>query len=210
MKTARAETPAYFILSIVRAYERYGQSPDEALLHAGLSLPNLQRPGARVTAHQMEIFTARAMRDLNDEALGWFSRRLPYGTAGMLCRAALPSADLRIALIRWCRNYGYLQDDIQLDLAVTREYGRIEVKELSDLGWQREFCLVSTLRNIIGYACWLVDSQLPLTDVTFPFAATSAGSAYRYMFQGMTRFGEECTSVTLPIFASRSVEMTPT
>jgi AraC-like DNA-binding protein len=122
------------------------------------------------------------MRELDDEALGWFSRPIPYGAAGMLCRASLPSANLRVALVRWCRNYGFMQGDIRLELREEGKVARLEIHEITDLGPQREFCLVSTFRNILGYACWLVDSQLPLAAVGFPFPPPPHAKAYRLMF----------------------------
>src|SRR5215210_1574997 len=115
MRRARAETPAAFIRSMLLAYQRYGKDPAAALAHAQLDEACLTGPDARVTAKQLERFTERAMQELDDEALGWFSRRIPYGSAGMLCRASLPSPNLRVALVRWCRNYGFMQSDIRLE-----------------------------------------------------------------------------------------------
>ena len=56
------------------------------------------------------------MQELDDEALGWFSRRLPWGSYGMLCRASLGSPDLGVAIKRWCRHHRLLTDDITLAL----------------------------------------------------------------------------------------------
>jgi hypothetical protein len=70
-------------------------------------------PGARVTAAQFEALNAgHAMQELDDEALGWFSRRLPWGSYGMLCRASLTSPDLGVAIKRWCRHHRMLTEDI--------------------------------------------------------------------------------------------------
>jgi hypothetical protein len=52
------------------------------------------------------------MQELDDEALGWFSRRLPWGSYGMLCRASLTSPDLGVAIKRWCRHHRLLTEDI--------------------------------------------------------------------------------------------------
>jgi hypothetical protein len=100
----------------------------------------------------METFSGLAMRELDDEALGWFSRPLHWGTNGMLCRASLPSANLGVALSRWCRHYGLLVEDIRLELTIEAKIARLAVHEQKDLRSQREFCLVSTLRNIHGFA----------------------------------------------------------
>ncbi len=190
MKPTAAETPIAFIRSIVLAYERYGKDPHNALEAAQIVPPLLHRSDARVTAHQLEILSAFAMRELDDEALGWFSRRLPWGTNGMLCRASLPSANLRVALARWCRHYGLLIDDIRLELKTEANIARVTIQEQRDLGAQREFCLVSTLRNILGYACWLVDSHLPLKEITFPYSTPRHLAAYELIFRGPVKFEE--------------------
>ncbi len=81
--TARAETPMAFILAMVKAYERRGMDPSGALHAAQITPKQLKNPDARVTALQMEWMSAAAMRELDDEALGWFSRKLPWGSHGL-------------------------------------------------------------------------------------------------------------------------------
>ncbi|MDF2696811.1 MAG: Transcriptional regulator, AraC family, partial [Labilithrix sp.] len=157
-----------FVRAIVLAYEKFGVSPDHALAQARITKRELRRTDDRIDAGQMETISATAMRELDDEALGWFSRRLPWGTYGMLCRASLGSPTLRVALKRWCRHHALLTDDIRLELETDREGARLWIEERTDLGPMREFCLLTSLRYVHGYACWLVDSQLPLTEVTFP------------------------------------------
>lgn len=188
MKPAAAETPIAFIRSIALAYERYGKDLRPALRSAQIAPSLLRQVDARVTAEQMETFTALAMRELDDEALGWFSRPLPFGSNGMLCRASLPSANLRVALVRWCRHYGLLTQDIRLELTIDGRTACLTVHEQADLGDQREFCLVSTLRNIHGFACWLIDSRIPLTRATFPYPPPRHDTAYRLMFRGPVIF----------------------
>lgn len=190
MKPTAAETPIAFVQSIVRAYDRYGKGPRSAL-HAAQIRPSLLRqPEARVTADQLETLTDIAMRELDDEALGWFSRHLPWGTNGMLCRAALPSANLRVALSRWCRHYALLVDDIHLEVRVENGLAHLNVYERAELGLQREFCLVSTLRNILGFACWLTDSRIPLTGATFPYPEPAHSRAYGLIFRTPVSFRE--------------------
>src|SRR5689334_19790916 len=114
-----AVTPITFVQTILRAYEKYGADPSEALRLARIAPRELQRLETRVTAAQLEVLTNLAMRQLDDEALGWFSRKLPWGSYGMLCRASLTSPNLGVALKRWCRHHRLLTDDIILDLLVT-------------------------------------------------------------------------------------------
>jgi AraC-like DNA-binding protein len=52
----------------------------------------------------------------------------------------------------------------------------------------REFCLVSSLRYVHGYACWLIDSRLSLQQVSFPFAAPAHHDVYPLLFPGPVQF----------------------
>lgn len=193
---AIAKTPASFIRTIVAAYERQGLDPSDALAASQIAPSTLADPEGRVTAQQLETFTDIAMRELQDEGLGWFSRPLPWGTYGMLCRATLPSPDLRVALARWCRHQGLVVNDIRLTLTVTGQRATLAIEETRDLGAYREFCLVTTFRNIHGFASWLADSRIPLTQAEFPFAKPVHASAYDVMFRAPVRFAAEQASIS--------------
>ncbi|MET0543949.1 MAG: AraC family transcriptional regulator [Variovorax sp.] len=186
--SGRAATPMAFVRAIVGAYERYGIDPSEALRQAQIAPRDLARPQGRVTAAQFEALNAHAMQELDDEALGWFSRRLPWGSYGMLCRASLGAPDLGVAIRRWCRHHRLLTDDIVLDLAVAGGIATVRVAERRPLGAFREFCLVSSLRFLHGYACWAIDSRISLRDTRFPFAAPAHHDAYALMFTGDLAF----------------------
>jgi AraC-like DNA-binding protein len=148
----------------------------------------LKRPEARITAAQMERISGAAMQELDDEALGWFSRRLPWGSYGMLARASISAPKLGVALGRWCRHHGLLADDITLTLNTSGNTATLTITENRDLSSLREFCLVSVLRNFHGLACWLVDSRIPLTGAQFPFAAPTHSDVYRVLFSAPAVF----------------------
>jgi AraC-like DNA-binding protein len=151
----------------------------------------LRSANARITAGQMEVISEAAMRELDDEALGWFGRRLPWGTLGMLCRASLPSPNLEVALKRWFRHHRLVADDIRLELSAAGGRATVSVEEHRDLGAMREFCLVSYLRYVHGYACWAVDSRISLLEVGFPFPEPPHGDVYPLLFPGPVFFGAE-------------------
>ena len=167
---ARAATPMAFVRAIVLGYQRYGIDPAGALRQAQITPREFAKTGARVTAAQFEALNAHAMQELDDEALGWFGRKLPWGSYGMLCRASLGSPDLGVAIRRWCRHHRLLTDDIVLDLRVHDGRATATLTEQRTLGDLREFCLVSSLRFLHGYACWAIDSRISLREASFPFA----------------------------------------
>jgi AraC-like DNA-binding protein len=112
----RAETPVAFVNAILSVYARRGLSPSVMLQQAQIAPSTLKKPGSRITALQFELASGLAMRELDDEALGWFERRLPWGSYGMLVRASLTAPTLGLALARWCRHHNLLTDTIQLAL----------------------------------------------------------------------------------------------
>jgi AraC-like DNA-binding protein len=194
LKPGRAATPMAFVRAIVQGYARYGADPSKALRAAQIAPRDVGKANARVTALQFEALNAHAMQELDDEALGWFTRRLPWGSYGMLCRASLTAPDLGVAVKRWCRHHRLLTDDIVLDLQVASGVASVSIAEQRDLGAFREFCLVSSLRFLHGYACWAIDSRISLRSADFPFAPPPHHDAYPLMFTGELHFGARCAS----------------
>jgi AraC-like DNA-binding protein len=202
-----AATPVAFVRAMVLAYEKYGKDPEAALRQAQIAPQLLGEPNGRITASQMETISGLAMQELDDEALGWFSRRLPWGSYGMLCRASLTSPTLGVALKRWCRHHRLLTDDIVHRLTVTDGVAELVVEEKRELGPMREFCLITSLRFVIGYACWLIDSRIALDETAFAFDAPAHSDVYPLLFvPGPVRFGAGWTGFR---FDARYLELTP-
>lgn len=185
---SRTETPMAFIRAMVQAYTQRDLDPSAALRKAQITPSQLKSANARVTALQMEWMSEAAMRELDDEALGWFRRRLPWGSYGMLVRASLTAPTLGVAMQRWCRHHNLLTDDIALSLTTDKHSASITLHEQHDLGSLREFCTVSVLRNALGVASWLTDSRIDLLQTELHFAAPPHHASYRVLFDGPTQF----------------------
>ena len=183
-----------FVQAVVQAYQQRGLSPASALATAQIAPEAVQHQHARITALQMELLCAHAMRELDDEALGWFSRRLPWGSYGMLARASISSPNLGLAMARWCRHHNLLTDDIALQLHHDGPQARIELRTLRPLGAMQEFCLLSVLRNLHGLASWWVDHPIPLLQARFPFPAPAHAPVYEVLFQAPVVFAAPVTS----------------
>jgi hypothetical protein len=195
-RRSAAVTPIAFVQTILRAYEKYAADPSEALRLARIARSDLQRSEVRVTATQLEILTGFAMRQLDDEALGWFSRKLPWGSYGMLCRASITAPNLAIALKRWCRHHRLLTDDIILDLSIEGPLARLAITENRRLHEMRELCLLTNLRHMHGYACWAIDSRIPLHEVHLPFQAPRHAAVYGLLYRGPIHFGAAQAAIT--------------
>lgn len=192
---SRSVTPIAFVKAIVQAYEQRGKSPIQVLKLAQITPQMLTDSKSRISAEQMECISGAAMQELDDEALGWFSRRLPWGSYGMLARASISANSLEVALKRWCRHHALIADDITLQLSISADNASLSITEQRDLGTLREFCLVSVLRNIHGLACWLIDSRIPLLGAEFPFKAPAHSDFYRVLFSGPTQFDRGTASI---------------
>ncbi len=204
--TEVAITPVAFVRAIVAAYRRYGKDPGDALRRARIAPEFLSDPRNRVTGSQMQTLFGIAIQELDDEALGWFSRRLPWGSYGMLCRATLGSPTLEVALKRWCRYHGLLTDDIALKFTVTRSAASIVIQINRDLGEMEEFCFATLFRYILGYACWAVNSRIPLLETCFPFDALEHVEVYRMLFPGPLHFRSESAKISFdPQYAALSI-----
>ena len=179
-------TPMAFARSIVAAYQRYQQSPEEALRLAQITPTQLEKTISHISSRQMETLSGTAMQALDDEGLGAFGRKLPWGSYGMLARASITSPNLGIAVKRWCRHHALLTDDIVLKVTTSGDSAAITVegKVPGNALQVGEFGLVHVLRNIHGLACWYVDSRIPLKGARFPFAPPPHADAYALMFPG--------------------------
>jgi AraC-like DNA-binding protein len=190
-----AATPMAFVRAIQQAYAHAGLSPDAALQAAQIAPDDARQLTGHITAWQMQQVSGHAMRELDDEALGWFSRRLPWGSYGMLVRASISAPTLQVALTRWCRHHALIALDVTLSLHVAGDSASISIAEHRPLGALQEFCLVSVLRNIYGVACWLVDSRIALQQAHMPFAPPPHHADYAVLFPCPTTFNAGQASI---------------
>ena len=191
-----AVTPIAFVQAIVEAYRRYGKDPARALHTAQIKPEFLHNLEHRISALQMERISGAAMQELDDEGLGWFSRRLPWGSYGMLARASISAPTLGEALQRWCRHHGLITDDIRLKLTSTGDQATLTITEATDLKSLREFCLVSVVRNFHGLACWLIDSRIGLQGAQLAYPAPEHQDVYSALFSCPTVFDAATTTIS--------------
>ena len=193
LHTPAHRTPFRFVEAVLHAYDGRGIQPDAALQSAQIAPDAVGSWPARVSALQFERLCAAAMRELDDEAPGWFSRPLPWGSYGMLARASHSAPTLGVALRRWCRHHGLLTSDVALQLTAppskAHALAEVRIEESALPGPVREFALTSLLRNVHGLACWWVDSRIALQSAEFPFAAPPHADVYDTLFPGPVRFG---------------------
>ena len=194
----QSATPMAYIACIFRALQDAGLDTDKWLAQVQITPAAVHNPKATVTASQMEVASDWAMRALNDEALGWFERPLPWGSYGMLARASMGAPNLGTAMHRWCRHHGLLTNRVTLNVGASVN-GLVDV-HLLDHGVApvyQEFCHVTLLRNLLGFCSWAVDSRLNLHSAAFACTTPQHASAYTVLFPCEVRFDAPHTCMRL-------------
>ncbi|WPB57979.1 AraC family transcriptional regulator [Xylophilus sp. GOD-11R] len=180
---APAATPMAFVRAVVAAYERHAVDPSAALRQARIAPRELRLHDGRITASQFEALCAHAMQELDDEALAWFSRRLPWGSYGLLIRASVTAPDLGVALRRWSRHHRLLADDVLLHLHIDGDAATLRLEETRPIAPAvRELCLVTLLRYVHGFACWAIDSRIALRGASFALPEPRHAEVYALLF----------------------------
>lgn len=195
-----------FARAMISTLQARGLDAGSVLQAVQITPEQLSHPRARISAAQMEQLSARCMQALDDEALGWFERRLPWGSYGMLARASLSAPNLAVALKRWCRHHGLLTQAVRLQLQQAHGGARVQLATPGVAARDLEFCCVTLLRNVLGFASWVIDSRIALREVRLPFAAPAHVDAYPVLFPCPVVFKAEQAAMD---FDARYLDLPP-
>ena len=83
---------------------------------------------------------------------------------------------------RWRRHHRILTEDVLFRLDVANGVAAWSIEERRDLGPYREFCLVTLMRYVLGFACWSIDSRIALARAEFPYPQPEHVSVYPTIF----------------------------
>lgn len=181
--------------SMIAALKSRGMAWADILNEVQIAPHLLNTSSARITAAQMESLSALVMKRLDDEALGWFERALPWGSYGMLARASLSAPTLDVALKRWCRHHGLLTQAVTMDVFVEHDAAGIEFNPHGIAEEHLEFCAVTLLRNALGLASWIIDSGIAMQRATFTYPPPEHVGAYADLFPCEVEFLAPVTRV---------------
>jgi hypothetical protein len=83
----------------------------------------------------------------------------------------------------------YSDQRVLLHLSVADGVASRRLRERRDLGDFREFCLVTLLRYMLGFACWAIDRKIVVSSADFLFLSRPPHSAvYAKLFSKTLNF----------------------
>ncbi|MEZ5556670.1 AraC family transcriptional regulator [Haliea sp.] len=171
----------YFARAVLRNAVAIGLDPMELLRKNRISPRLLLEDGARISIERYADLQVSTMLAMQDESLGYASRRLPIGTWSMMCHAVIGCETLGQALNRYCRFFqlfdsspwpGLIEEADQVRL-------RLHAQSLTSLeAWPVELMLFNAHR----FCSWLVQEHLPIQAVNLSYAPAARPEDYRHMF----------------------------
>ncbi|TAL64952.1 MAG: AraC family transcriptional regulator [Burkholderiaceae bacterium] len=184
------------MLSGIRA--RGVESPawiDTQLEDAGIASSLLEEAGSRVTAEQYTALFRLLMDRLDDEGLGFLSRRLRRGSFALLARSALGSPSIEVALRRMTRSFRLLQDDVALvclrDGPLTGLGLNFSEAEAARQNFLHELLLRVSWRLLV----WLHGGRLTPCRFDFSFDMPPYAAMYNKIFPGPLQFGQPHSAI---------------
>ena len=190
----RATVAAGFVTGLLSGLR--GRRADVAAVLTSASLPReiVSDPEARAPIAAYAALYNAVVARLGDEAFGLFPHRLAPGTFEFLCRGALGSRDLAMALDRAARFLALVLPEMAVTVERDGEHARIRISEARGAFRRRDdprrvFAHEWLLRLLHGLACWLVARPLPLESVRFPYRKPRHAADYALIYAPVSTFG---------------------
>jgi AraC-like DNA-binding protein len=173
-----------FARAVLKQTVRHGLDPIALLRKNRISPRLLLEDEARISVERFADLQVSTMLALQDEALGYASRRMPIGSWSMMCHAVIGSATLGQALSRYSRFYQLFDFGQHPVMTVEGDRTRLCLQQVdSDDGAGAYYCELF-LSNSQRFANWLVQEQLPLQEVTLKQAPVARREEYHQVFMG--------------------------
>ncbi len=171
----------YFARAVLRNAVAIGLDPMQLLRKNRISPRLLLEEDARISIERFADLQVSTMLAMNDEALGYTSRRLPIGTWSMMCHAVLGCETLGQALNRYCRFFQLFEASPFPAFLEETEQVRLRLQQ----GGQtppKAYPVELMLFNAHRFGSWLVQEHLPLQAVNLAYSPAARPEDYRHMF----------------------------
>ncbi|MCB1676249.1 MAG: AraC family transcriptional regulator [Halioglobus sp.] len=189
----------HFVRAVLRHAVSSGLDPAGLLRKNRISARLLLEDSARISIERFADLQVDTMLAMQDEALGYASRRMPIGSWSMMCHAVIGCETLGQALSRYCRFYQLFDFGVHPHLLTQAEQTSIRLVN-ADPDWQCDpYFSEWGLFNVHRFGSWLVQEHLPIRVVRLACPPTAQAIDYRHMFLAHpVRFGQDCTELVLP------------
>jgi len=182
--------PIAFVRGMVSGVAGRGFSQAQFLADAGIAPELLHETGARVTAEQYVALFRLTMTRLDDECIGFMSRRMKIGSLALVARSAISATTLEIAIRRCAHALRLLQDDIELRLVRDGELAGLAIEIADPAVAARTFLHELLLRVFWRLLAWFAGGQLPAARFDFAFDTPAYAGDYGKVFPAPLRFGQ--------------------
>ena len=192
----------YFARAVLKNAVAHGLDPISLLRKHRISPRLMLESNARISIERFADLQVSTMQAMNDETLGYGTRRLPVGCWSMMCHAVIGCETLGKALGRYCRFYQLFEMGVHPVLEDDGELARIFLLAQDDSGASKPYLHELLLFNTHRFASCLVQEHLPVQSVQFESAPLAPDQDYRHMFLGNPIIFEQARS---QLVLSRSV-----
>ncbi len=193
-----------FARAVLKNTVDHGLDPIALLRKNRISPRLLLEDDARISAERFADLQVSTMLAMQDESLGYASRRSPIGSWSMMCHAVIGSRTLGQALGRYCRFYQLFESSECPALKTDGDTTRLELEEIDQNHIFGPYYSELLLSNSQRFCNWLVQEQLPLQGVDLKYPPVSRREEYHQVFMGNpVQFGQNSAALT---FASALLE----
>jgi len=168
---------------------------DKALEDAGIAPALLDEAAARITAEQYVALFALLMERMDDEALGFLTRRLRCGSFALMTRSTLGARTFEVALRRVARTFDLLQDDLSLVLLHDGPLAGFGLRLNIQPPMHQNFLHELMLRVYWRLFAWLHGGRLAARRFDFGFEPPPYADGYAKVFPGPLQFGQPLSAV---------------
>lgn len=188
----------YFARAVLKNAVAQGLDPITLLRKNRISPRLLLEEDARISVERFADLQVSTMLAMEDEALGYASRRMPIGCWTMMCQAVIGSENLGQAFARYCRFYQLFEFGTQPHLVIDDDIARIRLLHVDPGDEIDPYLNELVLFNAHRFGSWLVREHLPLQVVNLAYQPAAKPLDYRHMFRANpVEFGQEHSELVM-------------
>ena len=189
-----------FARAVLKQTVAHGLDPVSLLRRNRIPPRLLLEDDARISVERFADLQVSTMLAMQDEALGYASRRMPIGSWSMMCHAVIGSATLGQALSRYCRFYQLFDFGLHPFLQERGDTTELCLREVNEMHVSGPYYSELFLFNSHRFCNWLVQEQLPMHAVELKYAPVGQPEDYQQVFMGNpVRFSQPAARL---VFAS--------